>query len=168
MLLQPRRRMPRHRQPEMRSERQETSARDADLADLLGGSRRARQHPLRRCRSRRPLTPTRFAACWQRRCRRRFEHQFRPAAMSSRIFPSDNSLRGKYQPRADMRQEALEELAISIRNQGVIQPIVVRPLPGSSHGEHAALRNHRWRTSLESRADRRPHHHSRRHPPRAR
>jgi ParB family chromosome partitioning protein len=29
-----------------------------------------------------------------------------------------------------MRQEALEELAISIRNQGVIQPIVVRPLPG--------------------------------------
>jgi ParB family chromosome partitioning protein len=36
--------------------------------------------------------------------------------------------RGKYQPRVDMRQEALEELAISIRNQGVIQPIVVRPL----------------------------------------
>ncbi|MEO8306992.1 MAG: ParB/RepB/Spo0J family partition protein [Pseudomonadota bacterium] len=36
--------------------------------------------------------------------------------------------RGRYQPRIDMRQEALEELAISIRNQGVIQPIVVRPL----------------------------------------
>ncbi|MEP7314557.1 MAG: ParB/RepB/Spo0J family partition protein [Pseudomonadota bacterium] len=36
--------------------------------------------------------------------------------------------RGRYQPRVDMRQEALEELAISIRNQGVIQPIVVRPL----------------------------------------
>ena len=39
-----------------------------------------------------------------------------------------SSTRGKYQPRVDMRQEALEELAISIRNQGVIQPIVVRPL----------------------------------------
>ncbi|MDR2215518.1 MAG: ParB/RepB/Spo0J family partition protein, partial [Nevskiaceae bacterium] len=36
--------------------------------------------------------------------------------------------RGRYQPRVDMRQEALEELAISIRNQGVIQPIVVRAL----------------------------------------
>jgi ParB family chromosome partitioning protein len=30
-----------------------------------------------------------------------------------------------------MRQEALEELAISIRAQGVIQPVVVRPLPGA-------------------------------------
>jgi ParB family transcriptional regulator, chromosome partitioning protein len=33
-----------------------------------------------------------------------------------------------------MRQEALEELAISIRNQGVIQPIVVRPLPNAAAG----------------------------------
>ena len=33
---------------------------------------------------------------------------------------------GKYQPRRDMSQEALEELANSIRAQGVIQPIVVR------------------------------------------
>jgi ParB family chromosome partitioning protein len=40
--------------------------------------------------------------------------------------------RGRYQPRIDMRQEALEELAISIRNQGVIQPIVVRPLDGGN------------------------------------
>ncbi|WP_345014551.1 ParB/RepB/Spo0J family partition protein [Pseudaeromonas paramecii] len=35
---------------------------------------------------------------------------------------------GKYQPRKDMSQEALEDLANSIRAQGVIQPIVVRPL----------------------------------------
>ena len=42
--------------------------------------------------------------------------------------PLDQLVRGKYQPRVDMRQEALEELAISIRQQGVIQPIVVRPL----------------------------------------
>ncbi len=45
-------------------------------------------------------------------------------------LPVGQLVRGKYQPRIDMRQEALEELAISIRNQGVIQPIVVRPLPG--------------------------------------
>ena len=36
--------------------------------------------------------------------------------------------RGAYQPRQTMRQEALEELADSIREQGLIQPIVVRPL----------------------------------------
>src|SRR5690606_25904456 len=42
--------------------------------------------------------------------------------------PVGQLVRGKYQPRVDMRQEALEELAISIRQQGVIQPIVVRPL----------------------------------------
>ena len=35
---------------------------------------------------------------------------------------------GKYQPRKDMSQEALEDLASSIRAQGVIQPIVVRPI----------------------------------------
>ncbi len=43
-------------------------------------------------------------------------------------LPLDTLERGRYQPRVDMRQEALEELAISIRSQGVIQPIVVRPL----------------------------------------
>jgi ParB family chromosome partitioning protein len=47
-------------------------------------------------------------------------------------LPLESLQRGKYQPRVDMRQEALEELAISIRNQGLIQPIVVRPLPGAA------------------------------------
>ena len=35
---------------------------------------------------------------------------------------------GKYQPRKDMSPEALEDLASSIRSQGVIQPVVVRQL----------------------------------------
>ncbi len=51
-----------------------------------------------------------------------------------------------------MRQEALEELAISIRNQGVIQPIVVRPLAGAGCGTAPALRDHRRRASLARRA----------------
>jgi ParB family chromosome partitioning protein len=42
--------------------------------------------------------------------------------------------RGRYQPRLDMRTEALEELADSIRAQGVVQPIVVRPLKGGEGG----------------------------------
>ncbi|GAB3237541.1 ParB/RepB/Spo0J family partition protein [Pseudaeromonas pectinilytica] len=50
---------------------------------------------------------------------------------------------GKYQPRKDMSQEALEELANSIRAQGVIQPIVVRQLEEQSFEIIAGER--RWR-----------------------
>ncbi|HLS80637.1 MAG TPA: ParB/RepB/Spo0J family partition protein [Steroidobacter sp.] len=48
-------------------------------------------------------------------------------------LPVDLLQRGKYQPRIDMRQETLQELAESIKAQGVVQPIVVRPLgePGA-------------------------------------
>jgi ParB family chromosome partitioning protein len=65
-------------------------------------------------------------------------------------LPLDSLVRGKYQPRVDMRQEALEELAISIRNQGVIQPIVVRPIanaaPGAPRYEIVAGER-RWRAA---------------------
>ena len=37
---------------------------------------------------------------------------------------------GKYQPRQDMEQESLDELADSIRVQGIMQPLLVRPLGG--------------------------------------
>jgi ParB family chromosome partitioning protein len=48
-------------------------------------------------------------------------------------LPIDLLQRGKYQPRVDMRQETLQELADSIKAQGVVQPIVVRPIsPGGS------------------------------------
>lgn len=36
--------------------------------------------------------------------------------------------RGKYQPRREMDPQALEELANSIRKQGIIQPLIVRPV----------------------------------------
>jgi ParB family chromosome partitioning protein len=41
-------------------------------------------------------------------------------------LPVDIIQRGKYQPRIDMHQESLQELADSISAQGVLQPIVVR------------------------------------------
>ncbi|WP_107852380.1 ParB/RepB/Spo0J family partition protein [Oceanimonas marisflavi] len=52
---------------------------------------------------------------------------------------------GKYQPRRDMSQQALEELAGSIRQQGIIQPIVVRPLEAGGHEILAGER--RWRAA---------------------
>ena len=46
-------------------------------------------------------------------------------------IPLDLLQRGMYQPRRHMNQDALEDLARSIRAQGLVQPIVVRPVPGS-------------------------------------
>jgi len=53
--------------------------------------------------------------------------------------------RGRYQPRTQFDQEALEELAESIRSQGVVQPIVVRPLAGGRFELIAGER--RWRAA---------------------
>jgi ParB family transcriptional regulator, chromosome partitioning protein len=50
-------------------------------------------------------------------------------------LPVDLLQRGKYQPRLDMRTESLQELADSIRSQGVIQPVVVRPVAGAAPGQ---------------------------------
>lgn len=52
---------------------------------------------------------------------------------------------GKYQPRKMMAPEALEELANSIRTQGVIQPIVVRPIANNQYEIIAGER--RWRAA---------------------
>ncbi len=52
---------------------------------------------------------------------------------------------GKYQPRRDMDPSKLEELADSIRAQGVIQPILVRRLPAGNYEIVAGER--RWRAS---------------------
>lgn len=60
-------------------------------------------------------------------------------------LPVDLLQRGKYQPRHDMHSEALEELAQSISKQGVMQPIIVRPLKGNKYEIIAGER--RWRAS---------------------
>ena len=60
-------------------------------------------------------------------------------------LPVEFLQRGKYQPRRDMHQEALEELAESIKSQGVMQPIVVRPVGENRYEIIAGER--RWRAS---------------------
>lgn len=52
---------------------------------------------------------------------------------------------GKYQPRRDMKHDTLSELANSIRAQGIIQPIVVRPLSSGQFEIIAGER--RWRAA---------------------
>jgi ParB family chromosome partitioning protein len=60
-------------------------------------------------------------------------------------IPIDLIQPGKYQPRTDMHEAALEELANSIRQQGVMQPIVLRPISSSRYEIIAGER--RWRAS---------------------
>ncbi len=48
--------------------------------------------------------------------------------------PVEDLKRGRYQPRVDMRQDSLTELAASIKAQGLIQPIVVRTLKNPIQG----------------------------------
>jgi ParB family chromosome partitioning protein len=62
-----------------------------------------------------------------------------------KYVPVELIQRGKYQPRRDINQEALEELAASIRSQGVMQPIVIRPITENKYEIIAGER--RWRAS---------------------
>jgi ParB family chromosome partitioning protein len=66
-------------------------------------------------------------------------------------LPLDLLQRGKYQPRIDMRPETLQELADSIKAQGVVQPIVVRPLdaPAAGESQHYEIiaGERRWRAA---------------------
>jgi len=61
----------------------------------------------------------------------------RPMDEELQKLPVDLLQRGKYQPRIDLRQETLQELADSIKAQGVVQPIIVRPISGAT-GDNGA------------------------------
>ncbi|MCR9185429.1 MAG: ParB/RepB/Spo0J family partition protein [Halieaceae bacterium] len=60
-------------------------------------------------------------------------------------LPVDLIQRGKYQPRRDIDPESLQELADSIRAQGIMQPIVVRPVAERKYEIIAGER--RWRAA---------------------
>jgi ParB family chromosome partitioning protein len=63
-----------------------------------------------------------------------------------RVLPVDLLQRSPYQPRKDFNQQALQELADSIRAQGIIQPIVVRPTAKLDRFEIIAGER-RWRAA---------------------
>ncbi len=62
-----------------------------------------------------------------------------------RHLPVDLIQRGRYQPRSDMRSDSLDDLAESIRAQGVVQPVVVRPVGDDRYELIAGER--RWRAA---------------------
>ena len=65
---------------------------------------------------------------------------------SLRNLPIDLIRPGPYQPRQDMREDTLQELADSIRAQGLVQPILVRPLGDGEQFEIVAGER-RWRAA---------------------
>lgn len=71
-----------------------------------------------------------------------------------RDIPVDLIQRGRYQPRRDMDPEALQELAESIRQQGVMQPVVVRAIGEGRYELIAGER--RWRATQMAGLDRVP------------
>ncbi len=68
---------------------------------------------------------------------------------SLRMIDVDLLQRGQYQPREDMRNDSLQELADSIKAQGVVQPIVVRPIgkTGDSQRYEIVAGERRWRAA---------------------
>ena len=64
-------------------------------------------------------------------------------------IPLELLQRGQFQPRVDMREDSLEDLANSIRSQGVVQPIVARPIGngGPSQRYEIIAGERRWRAA---------------------
>jgi len=68
-----------------------------------------------------------------------------PADDSLQTLSVDRLRAGKYQPRTRMDAGSLAELAESIREQGIVQPILVRPIEGGRYEIIAGER--RWRAA---------------------
>lgn len=63
-------------------------------------------------------------------------------------LPIEKLQRGQYQPRTDMRQDTLQDLADSIKAQGLVQPIVVRPVTGAGSSDYEIIAGERrWRAA---------------------
>jgi ParB family chromosome partitioning protein len=64
-----------------------------------------------------------------------------------RVLPVGSLEPGPFQPRTAMDEEALEELAASIREHGLLQPILARPAPGNSGRYQIIGGERRWRAA---------------------
>jgi len=71
-----------------------------------------------------------------------------PSGEQLQTISIDRLRPGKYQPRTRMDAESLAELALSIREQGIMQPILVRPVEGGRFEIVAGER--RWRAAQQA------------------
>lgn len=69
-------------------------------------------------------------------------------------LPIEKLQRGEYQPRSHMDQDSLQELANSIANQGIIQPILVRPVGKKNAEQYEIIAGERrWRAAQLAQLD---------------
>jgi ParB family chromosome partitioning protein len=68
-----------------------------------------------------------------------------------RVLPIALLRPNPFQPRENFDPEALEELANSIRDKGIIQPIIVRPTPGQPDEFQIIAGERRWRAAQKAR-----------------
>jgi ParB family transcriptional regulator, chromosome partitioning protein len=70
-----------------------------------------------------------------------------PPEGEQRMVPIEQIRAGKLNPRKTFKEDELAELADSIREKGLVQPILVRPEPGSSGSYEIVAGERRWRAS---------------------
>jgi ParB family transcriptional regulator, chromosome partitioning protein len=70
-----------------------------------------------------------------------------PPEGEQRMVPIELVRAGKLNPRKTFKEDELAELADSIREKGLVQPILVRPEPGSSSSYEIVAGERRWRAS---------------------
>jgi len=70
-----------------------------------------------------------------------------PAEGEQRVVGTDLLRGGRFNPRKDFRDEELAELAESIRQKGLVQPIIVRPDPDNEQRFEIVAGERRWRAA---------------------
>ena len=70
-----------------------------------------------------------------------------PEEGEQRVVSIDQIKASPFNPRKDFREDELVELADSIRQKGLVQPILVRPDPSNSNGYEIVAGERRWRAS---------------------
>lgn len=73
-----------------------------------------------------------------------------PAEGEQRLIAIDQLRGGRFNPRKDFREEELAELAESIRNKGLVQPIVARADPTQPNSYEIVAGERRWRAAQKA------------------
>jgi ParB family chromosome partitioning protein len=76
--------------------------------------------------------------------------QAQPAPAAERKLPIEQIIANPEQPRREFTASALEELSDSIREKGIIQPLIVRPHPRNSAQFEIVAGERRWRAAQKA------------------
>ncbi|MEQ8640477.1 MAG: ParB/RepB/Spo0J family partition protein [Alphaproteobacteria bacterium] len=74
-----------------------------------------------------------------------------PTARGARMLAVDLLQPGRFQPRHAFAEEEMKALADSVRQRGVLQPVLVRPLPGQVGRFEIVAGERRWRAAQRAR-----------------